>query len=78
MADIPGLVEYIARSLCDKPDEVEVSVDEGGRNRTVQLKVADADMGRMIGREGRVANAIRAVMQAAPKGEDDWHLEIVD
>ena len=58
-ADIPGLVEYVARALADDPDSVEVSEAQRGRNKVVVLKVGEADMGRVIGREGRVANAIR-------------------
>ena len=76
-ADIPGMVEYVAKALADDPDSVEVSEAERGRNKVVVLKVGEADMGRVIGREGRVANAIRSLLFAAP-GEDRWRLEIQD
>jgi predicted RNA-binding protein YlqC (UPF0109 family) len=76
-ADIPALVAYVARSLADEPDAVEVSETVRGRDRVVQLKVSEADMGRVIGREGRVANAIRALLRAAP-GDERWRLEILD
>lgn len=76
-ADIPGLVEYVARALADDPDSVEVSEADRGRNKVVLLKVGAGDMGRVIGREGRVANALRALLFAVP-GEDRWRLEIQD
>lgn len=77
MSSIPELVGYIAQGLAEKPDEVEVSEFEKGNQRFVRLKVANEDMGRVIGREGRVANAIRAIIKAAADGEP-WNLEIVD
>jgi hypothetical protein len=59
------LVEYIAKSLVDDPTEVKVVVKQDRREIRVELKVAEQDMGRIIGRNGRVANAIRALMRAA-------------
>ncbi|HEX9674520.1 MAG TPA: KH domain-containing protein [Anaerolineales bacterium] len=59
------LVEYIAKSLVDDPTEVRVVVKQDRREIRVELKVAEQDMGRIIGRNGRVANAIRALMRAA-------------
>ncbi len=76
-ADMLGLVEYVARALADEPDAVKVSQAEKGRHHVVVLEVADADMGRVIGRDGRVANAIRALLDAAP-GDERWRLEIQD
>jgi predicted RNA-binding protein YlqC (UPF0109 family) len=65
------LVEYIAKSLVDDPTEVRVVVKQDRREIRVELKVAEQDMGRIIGRNGRVANAIRALMRpaAARRGE---------
>ena len=57
------LIEYIARSLVDDPTEVSVSVRETGREVRVELRVAEEDMGRVIGRQGRVANAMRMLMR---------------
>ena len=74
-ADVPGLVTYIAQTLADQPDEVEISEYSRGRQRIVHLKVAPDDMGRIIGREGRVANAVRTLLAIVP-GEavaDDRH-----
>lgn len=64
------LVEFIARSLVDNPDEVSVTEFEENDNIIVELKVADSDMGKVIGRQGRIAKAIRAVVKAASTGSD--------
>ena len=64
------LVEFIARSLVDNPDEVSVTEFEENDNLIVELKVADSDMGKVIGRQGRIAKAIRAVVKAASTGSD--------
>ena len=55
------LVEVIAKALVDNPDEVVVTEKENGRNLTVELHVAPSDMGKVIGRQGRIAKAIRAL-----------------
>lgn len=57
------LVEYIVKSLVDFPDQVQVRESESGTTIIVELSVADADMGRVIGKSGRVINAIRAILQ---------------
>jgi predicted RNA-binding protein YlqC (UPF0109 family) len=62
------VLEYLARSLVEDADAVEIDVEEGrGRNRSVMLSVhvAPDDMGRVIGKRGRIANAIRTVVRAA-------------
>lgn len=59
------LVEFIARSLVDKPDYVEVNEVEGRRSTVLELKVHPDDMGKVIGKQGRIAKAIRAVVSAA-------------
>ena len=64
------LVEVIAKALVDNPDEVVVTEKENGRNLTVELHVAPSDMGKVIGRQGRIAKAIRAVVKAAAAKED--------
>jgi len=76
-ANIPELVTYVARALADNPEAVEVTESVRGRQRIVQLKVAPDDLGRVIGRDGRVANALRSLLGATP-GDDHWKLEIVD
>lgn len=76
-ADVPGLVTYIAQTLSDHPDRVEISQYSRGRQRIVHLKVDPDDMGRIIGREGRVANAVRTLLAIVP-GEGRWRLEVAN
>ncbi|MDD3277871.1 MAG: KH domain-containing protein [Lachnospiraceae bacterium] len=64
------LVEVIAKSLVDNPDEVVVTETESGDSVLVELKVAPSDMGKVIGRQGRIAKAIRSVVKAASSKYD--------
>ena len=64
------LVEVIAKALVDNPDEVVVTQKENGRNVTVELHVAAEDMGKVIGKQGRIAKAIRSVVKAASSKEN--------
>ena len=59
------LVEVIAKALLDNPDEVVVTEKTEGKNITVELHVAPTDMGKVIGKQGRIAKAIRSVVKAA-------------
>ncbi|MCW5876599.1 MAG: KH domain-containing protein [Anaerolineales bacterium] len=59
------LIEYVARSLVDDPTQVEVIQRKKGDSAEISLQVAKEDMGRVIGRNGRVANAIRILLQVA-------------
>ena len=59
------LVEVIAKNLVDHPGEVVVTEKEEGKHVTVELHVAASDMGKVIGKQGRIAKAIRAVVKAA-------------
>lgn len=59
------LVEVIAKALVDNPDEVVVNQKEDGRNIILELHVAATDMGKVIGKQGRIAKAIRSVVKAA-------------
>lgn len=59
------LVEYVARHLVTEPDAVRVSEAEDGGEVRLELRVARADLGRVIGKEGRTAKAIRAILNAA-------------
>ena len=59
------LIEYIAKSLVDDPSEVHVRVNTRSGSVHLELSVADEDMGRVIGRGGRVANAMRALLRVA-------------
>lgn len=59
------LVEVIAKALVENPDEVVVTQKEEGKNVTIELHVAASDMGKVIGKQGRIAKAIRSVVKAA-------------
>ena len=63
------LTEYIARNLVDHPDEVAVDEIRHGNRVTLELSVAKDDMGRVIGKGGRVANAIRTLLRVAADRE---------
>jgi predicted RNA-binding protein YlqC (UPF0109 family) len=65
------LIEYIAKSLVDDPSQVKVSEDRRGSAIVLELSVAPEDMGRVIGRSGRVANAMRTLLRvsATKKGK---------
>jgi predicted RNA-binding protein YlqC (UPF0109 family) len=59
------LVSYIAQSLVEEPEKVSVNANDKGRTVILELKVAPDDMGRVIGKQGRIANAIRTVVKSA-------------
>ena len=63
------LVEYIAKSLVDNPELVTVNEVEGSQSLIIELKVAPEDMGKVIGKQGRIAKAIRTVVKAAASKE---------
>ena len=64
------LVEVIAKSLVEPPEEVVVTEKESGKTTVIELKVAQSDMGKVIGKQGRIAKAIRAVVKAAASKSD--------
>lgn len=64
------LVEVIAKALVDNPDEVLVTEEETEKALVIRLKVADDDMGRIIGKQGRIAKSIRSVVKAAASKSD--------
>jgi predicted RNA-binding protein YlqC (UPF0109 family) len=59
------LIEYIATAIVDSPDEVRVREEEEGDTLVYFLEVAEPDMGKVIGKQGRIANAIRALLKVA-------------
>lgn len=72
------LVQYLFESLVDEPDEVSVSVMESGRTVTYEVSVAESDLGRVIGRGGRIANALRTIVKAASTPDGRRHtIEII-
>ena len=64
------LVEVIAKSLVDYPEEVVVTETENDKTIVVELHVASSDMGKVIGKQGRIAKAIRSVVKAADSTSD--------
>jgi uncharacterized protein len=71
------LVEYVARSLVDDPDAVSVEVRAGQEGTVIELRVAEDDMGKVIGRNGSVAKAMRTLLKAmAARQGDSISLEI--
>ena len=64
------LVEVIAKALVERPDEVVVTEKETEKSIVVELRVAQSDMGKLIGKQGRIAKAIRSVVKAAASKED--------
>ena len=59
------LIAYIAKALVDKPEEVEVTEIEGEQTSVIELKVAKEDLGKVIGKQGRTARAMRTILSAA-------------
>ena len=59
------LIEFIAKALVDSPEEVEVSEVEGEQTSVIELKVAKEDLGKVIGKQGRTARAMRTILSAA-------------
>lgn len=68
-------LEYVARSLVDNPDAVQVEVEEDEDEVSLVLNVDQADMGRVIGRDGRIANAIRSLLRVMGT-RDGRHVEL--
>jgi len=68
-------LEYVARSLVDNPDEVRVELEEEEDEVTLVLSVDERDMGRVIGRDGRIANAIRSLLRVMG-ARDGRHVEL--
>ena len=79
MDRIKELVEYVAKALVHDPDKVKVNMVDKQRVVVIELSVGDDDMGRVIGKQGRIAKAIRAVVKSATINEEKKYLvEIID
>ena len=73
------LIEYIAMSLVDHPEEVQVSEVEGEQTTVLELKVSKEDLGKVIGKQGRTARAMRTILSAAStKSKKRTVLEILE
>ena len=68
------LVKFIAMNLVDKPDEVKVEEKQGDKAIIIELSVAAEDMGKVIGKQGRIARAIRTVVKAASVKDDKKYI----
>ncbi len=77
--NLQGLVEFVARSLVDDPTEVKVNQYQRGSTIQLELNVSKEDMGRVIGKGGQVANAIRTLLKVAAAREGQQvNLDIVE
>lgn len=77
--NLRDLVEFMAKSLVDKPDEVEVNEIVGEQTTVVELKVSKEDLGKVIGKQGRTARSMRTILNAAStKLQKRSVLEIVE
>jgi predicted RNA-binding protein YlqC (UPF0109 family) len=77
--DIADLVRYIAKGLVDKPDEVHVALVEERQASVYELEVAESDLGKIIGRGGKTARALRTlVTQVAPRSKKRILVEILE
>ena len=65
-----ALIEFIAKSLVEHPEQVEVREEQNGNRVRLELSVAKDDMGRVIGKNGRVANSIRTLLRVAAERDD--------
>jgi uncharacterized protein len=77
--DVRALVEHIAKALVDAPEQVTVEIIEQGENATVELEVAESDLGKVIGKQGRTARSMRNILSAVgSKQQKRLTLEILE
>ncbi len=77
-ADLKELLSFIAKNIVDSPDDVSVEVVDREEITTLELRVAKEDMGKIIGRNGRMAKDLRTIVRAASRESKKVHVEIVD
>jgi len=65
MSELKELIDYVSRALVDLPDGVEVNEIEGEQTTVIELKVDKSDLGKVIGKQGRTARALRTILNAA-------------
>jgi predicted RNA-binding protein YlqC (UPF0109 family) len=76
---LKDLVEFLAKSLVDEPDQVRIRTHDRDRETVIELEVAQPDLGKVIGRQGRTARAIRTLLHAAgQKTRRRYALDILD
>lgn len=77
--NLKELVEFMAKSLVDKPEKVQVTENKGEQTIVIELKVAEEDLGKVIGRQGRTAHSMRRILSAASAKLDKRSvLEVVE
>jgi predicted RNA-binding protein YlqC (UPF0109 family) len=78
-ANATAVLEYLVKSVVDDPEAVNVEIDDHGRRPALNVTVGDGDMGRVIGKRGRVAQSIRTVTRAAAVRDDvEIDIEFLD
>ena len=78
-ADIPALMTHVVKALVDAPEEVEVEAFDEGDRIVLELVVGESDLGKVIGRQGRMAKSLRTILGAAAlKTRKRYQLEIVE
>jgi len=65
MSELRDLIEYVGKALVDMPEEVDVNEIEGEQTTVIELKVDKSDLGKVIGKQGRTARALRTILNAA-------------
>ena len=79
MSELRDLIEYISKSLVDMPEKVEVREVEGEQTTVIELDVYESDRGKVIGKQGKTARALRTILNAAStKLKKRSHLEIIE
>ncbi len=77
--DLKALIDYVSRALVDDPEQVDVQAVEGERTTVYELRVADGDLGKVIGKHGRTIRAIRTLLTAsATKSDQRAVLEVLE
>jgi len=73
------LIKYVVSTFAEKPDEIEYIVEEEGANVNVKVILADSDMGKVIGRQGKIAKALRVLVRAGSQSENKkYNIEIIE
>lgn len=71
------LIRFVINQFAEKPEEVEIDVEESGREVSVTVTLADSDMGKVIGRQGKIAKALRTLVRAGSQKENKkYNIEI--
>lgn len=72
------LIEYLVKALVDEPDQISINEVEGPESTTYEIRVASSDLGKVIGKQGKIANALRTVIKAAAmRNKKRVYLEII-